>query len=184
MRSPRPRLRERYSLPSMGAGFSGGDKKPSKHSYGRGRFKPHPARIAYMEQIVDHLNYRGMPGARSEDGRINWQVSSGRTTSFYKHYRERARWWTDQADALGLPGTGKENDRWTVAARRIHPTGYRPCLLCGENRNVGYFYLNANGARRLNKLFGQSIFRKLMPIDEALSVLRECAVDVATGQSV
>lgn len=164
----------------MGVGATGDGNRRSEHRYGRGTFKPHPARIEYMEEIVKHKNYRGMPGARSDDGRINWQVSSGKTTSFYTHYKERAQWWTDKADELGIPGKGKENDRRTIAARRIHPTGYRPCLLCGESRSVGYFYLSANGARRFNKLVGFEAFQKLMPIDEAIGLLRSGGADSAS----
>lgn len=148
------------------------DQQVPVHRYGRGKFEPHPNRIAYMEMIVEHPNYKGMPGARSHDGRINWQVSSGKTTSFYKDYLGRVKWWTEKADSLGLPGQGKENSRWTVAARRIHPTGYRPCLLCGNDRNVGYFYLNANSARRLNKLVEQPVFEKYMAITDAIDLLR------------
>jgi Alw26I/Eco31I/Esp3I family type II restriction endonuclease len=104
-----------------------------------------------MEMIVDDCNYAGMPGAR-QDNRIMWQVSSGKTTSFYKFYLKRAAWWTVKADSLKLPGTGNSEERFSIAARQIHPTGYRPCRLCGTEHNVGYFYLNARFAKHLSKL--------------------------------
>ena len=76
----------------------------SARRYGRGKFEAHSNYLEYMEMIVNHPNYVGMPNARSEDGHINWQVSSGKTTSFYKFYQERFSWWIAKADSLGLPG--------------------------------------------------------------------------------
>src|SRR5688572_17994426 len=95
-----------------------------------------------MEMIVAHPTYAGIPGAVSDDGKVQCQVSSGRSTSFNKHYKGRWEWWEAKADNLRLPGQGNDQERFTIAARRIHPTGYRVCLVCGEEKNVGYFYLN------------------------------------------
>lgn len=148
-------------------------KPVPEHRYGRGKFDAHPAYVEYMRMIVEHSHYAGMPGAVSDGGRINWQVSSGKTTSFYAHYVARAKWWVAKADSLKLPGRGKENDRFSVAARLIHPTGYRPCRLCGEPRNVGYFYLNAVLAARLNKQTGTTGFTKNQPIAEAIEMLKK-----------
>ena len=75
--------------------------------YGRGKFEAHPDYIEYMEFIVDHDTYKDMPNAISIDtNRINWQVSSGKSTSFYTYYEDRFRWWVNKADSLGLDGTG------------------------------------------------------------------------------
>lgn len=143
------------------------------HKYGRGKFETDPNYIAYMEMIVSHPNYAGMPNARSPDGRINWQVSSGKTTSFYKYYLQRRAWWVAKADALKLPGQDDENDRFTVAARIIHPTGYRTCRLCGEDFNVGYFYLNDSFSKRLKKDFPQLDVAKEQPIDDIIEQLNQ-----------
>lgn len=132
----------------------------TKHVYGRGKFVAHPEYINYMEEIVAHQHYQGMPNSRNSEGRINWQVSSGKTTSFYKDYLARRDWWIKKADSLNLPGKNDENDRFTVAARLIHPTGYRVCRLCGERSNVGYFYFNHLFTRKLNLMYSPLAFEK------------------------
>lgn len=143
------------------------------HQYGRGTHAPHDAYVQYMEMIVDHPEYAGMPGARDQkSGRIQWQVSNSKKTSFFKHFDGRRKWWEQKADAINIPGAGKENERFAVTARLIHPTGTRPCLHCGEFRHVGYFYLNASSARALAKAIGEDIFSKWQPIDVVLDILK------------
>ncbi len=145
--------------------------------YGRGKFEAAETYVRYMLEIVEHPAYAGMPNAFS-NGRVNWQVSSGKGTSFNKYYDARWDWWAAKADELRLPGTGNENERFTIAARRIHPTGYRPCRLCGELHNVGYFYLNANLTKHLNASTRSIRFTKLMPINAAVDKLGNKATAV------
>ena len=145
----------------------------NKHNYGRGTYEAHPKYIEYMEMIVNHQAYAGMPGARDESGRVRWQVSSGKTTSFYQYYVARERWWASKADSLGLPGKGKEQERFSISARMIHPTGLRPCRLCGEDWRVGYFYLNALLAKRFGALAPGATFAKMESISIALPKLVE-----------
>lgn len=148
------------------------ETKPKlSHTYGRGKFNADQKYVKYMSMIVDHASYAGMPNARSEGGRINWQVSSGKSTSFYKDYLARRDWWVRKADSLALPGKGQENDRFTIAARLIHPTGYRVCRLCGDSFNVGYFYLNSISAKRFGKQFPGLAFNKGDAIDQVLGIL-------------
>jgi len=151
----------RVSIPELG----------KEIRYGRGKFTHHDNYIDYQTMIANHPNYSKMPGAFTADGKPFWQVSSGKTTSFYHFYEARRDWWTAKADELGLPGVGQENDRWTIAARKIHPEGYRDCLICGEKKNVGYFYLNAPVANRLNKNFKKLIVQPLQPIGNVLAIL-------------
>lgn len=140
--------------------------------YGRGKFEAHPNYIAYMEAVVKHPNFQDMPNSVS-NGKINWQVSSGKTTSFYKYYKARWAWWVKKADSLGVPGKGNENERFTIAARMISPTGYRACRLCGEDWNVGYFYLNDRLFKKLTKLCPEGSFFKWQPIDSAIHQLEK-----------
>jgi Alw26I/Eco31I/Esp3I family type II restriction endonuclease len=123
--------------------------------------------------IVEHPNYAGMPGAVSIDGRINWQVSSGRSTSFFDYYEARRDWWSTRSDELLLPGSGKEQNRFSIAARVIHPTGYRPCRLCGDLWNVGYFYLNDRLTARLGKSIASGSFHKAEPISVAIKLAHD-----------
>lgn len=142
-----------------------------KLRYGRGKFTHHQDYIAYQLMIARHPHYKGMPGAFNDEGKPVWQVSSGKTTSFYEFYKARQEWWTDTAHSLGLPGRGKENDRWTVAARTIHPTGYRRCLICGQDKNIGYFYVNKPLLQRLLKHDGLEKLTFRAPITDALKLL-------------
>jgi Alw26I/Eco31I/Esp3I family type II restriction endonuclease len=123
--------------------------------------------LAYKEMIVGHANYAGMPGARF-NGRIQWQVSSGKATSFNTFYEPRRKWWTATADRLGIPGTGDEQGRFTIAARRIHPTGVRPCLHCGQDRKIGYYYANRILVKRLRGIRG---FPQVNYLDGVASIL-------------
>ncbi len=143
----------------------------TEHKYGRGKFDAHPDYIKYMEEIVSHPNYHGMPNAKSQEGRIYWQVSSGKSTSFYKDYLARWAWWDQKATSLGIPGNGGENDRFTIAARKIQPTGYRVCRLCGNRVNVGYFYANHILTQNISKAFPGSSIQKLEPISQVISKL-------------
>lgn len=139
--------------------------------YGRGKFTAHKNYIEYMNNIAHHPIYSSIPNAISADGKINWQVSSGKTTSFYKYYPARFDWWVKKADSLGIYGSGNSDDRFTITARLIHPTKKRVCLICGEERYIGYMYLNHHLANAWNKEVGKEIFEKAMPIDEATRYL-------------
>jgi Alw26I/Eco31I/Esp3I family type II restriction endonuclease len=139
--------------------------------YGRGKFEASEKYIRYMEMIVERPEYHGMPNAVSEDGRVNWQVSSGKTTSFYEYYLARFDWWKRKADELGLSGAGNSDDRFSVAARLIHPTRRRPCRLCGRELYVGYMYVNSYLARRWNKIAGSDILSKGQEVVDAAQIL-------------
>ena len=139
--------------------------------YGRGKFQPPKEYVEYINMIADSPVYAGLPAIREPDGKINWQCSSGKTTSFYKYFEGRFRWWVNTADKLGIPGTENSDDRLTVAARIIHPTKKKVCLVCGKARYVGYMYMNANYANAWNRLIGQHVFEKGTPIYSAIEIL-------------
>ena len=143
------------------------------NKYGRGTFSAPARYVAYMNMSADSPVYKGLPGIRGENGKINWQCSSGKTTSFYKFFPGRFDWWVQKADDLELPGTGNSDDRLTIAARTIHPTGKKVCLVCGKERYIGYMYINANFANALNKVVGEQLFEKTMPVYEAVKILVE-----------
>jgi Alw26I/Eco31I/Esp3I family type II restriction endonuclease len=138
---------------------------------GRGVFEHHSDYLEYQKTIANHPAYAGMPGAFRDDGSVLWQTSSGRTTPFFEFYERRFQWWVAKADELGLLGAGKENDRFTNAARLIHPTGLRPCLVCGTVRNVGYYYANSMLAKRINSVLKAPAIQRASPIDEVIDTL-------------
>tara|TARA_B100000212_G_scaffold340441_1_gene321041 strand:+ start:65 stop:1492 length:1428 start_codon:yes stop_codon:yes gene_type:complete len=124
--------------------------------YGRGKFEAHPNYVRYMEDLILKSPYNTIPDLKN-NGRINWQVSSGKTTSFFKSYEKRWEWWKIKADALKLIGEGNSNERFTNAARLLHPTKFKPCRLCGEEKCIGYYYFNKNALKKLDKKYGLKI---------------------------
>lgn len=144
----------------------------TKPRYGRGKFNAHRKYIEYMKMIVNHPTYSDMPGAVQDNGKIIWQVSTGKSTSFFKFYEARFKWWVKKADEHKVRGKGNSDDRFSVTARIIHPTGYRTCRLCGKDYNVGYYYINHILTNRLNKLLGHSVFKKRQAIDEIINGLQ------------
>ena len=83
------------------------------------------------------------------------------------------REWNGGKIKLTHPGKGSENERFTIAARMINPTGYRACMLCGDEWNVGYFYLNDRLYKKLLKLCPSGDFFKWQPIDSAIHELKK-----------
>ena len=127
--------------------------------------------VQYMHFIAEHPIYSGMPGAiNPKTKKVSWQTSNSPKVDFFKFYNPRFDWWVAKADELGVPGEGKSDDRFAITARMIHPTGKRPCLFCGVDFSVGFYYLNANSAKRFTKEFGDEGFLKGQPIDEAIQL--------------
>lgn len=155
----------------------------SEVRYGRGKFEPPKSYVEYINMIADSPVYESLPAIREEDGKINWQCSSGKTTSFYKYFEGRFRWWVNKADELGIPGVENSDDRLTIAARIIHPTKKKGCLVCGQERYVGYMYMNANFAKSWNNLVGKQLFEKTMLVYEAVPLLvREIGLEAARDE--
>ena len=102
--------------------------------------------LAYMEFIVNHPNYEGMPEARKEDGTIQWV-----TTGISDLGRERSKWWEKKAAQLGIATEGK----WiSAAAKRNHPTKMKACQTCGRMLSIEYVYPTKNLIKRLNRISG------------------------------
>lgn len=153
--------------------------------YGRGKFDAHENYIRYMNMIADSQIYHDMPNLRSPDGRINWQVSTGKTTSFNKYYNARFDWWVRIADSLGLPGTGNSNDRFSIAARMIHPTKTHACRLCGEDIYIGYMYLNANLAKRWKSIsHTEHYYKQQLVVEAAMELAKRIGKDYAEKELI
>jgi len=94
----------------------------------------------YQDFIVHHENYEGLPNKFSATGKITW-VKVGD--------KQRAQWWDSRVSEMGLA------DRSSVA-RAIHPpelNGYKPCQICGENKNINYVYPNKITLQKINQFF-------------------------------
>lgn len=94
----------------------------------------HPNFKKYMEFIVKHPNYAGMPFLYKKDGSIRWVVTRNSEAG-----QARLKWWDKKRKAFGLP----KGDAWiSKTARAIHPTGEKPCQICGNVMSLDYIYPN------------------------------------------
>lgn len=118
-------------------------------TYGDSRRAWHPRFVEYMNQIVDHLNYAGMPCTRDDEGKIDWTIPSNRPVGSknWNGNALRREWWRAQAQLQGIPLDGT----WiSKTARRLHPFGEKPCQICGRTMKLAYIYPTRTTLRRLN----------------------------------
>lgn len=107
--------------------------------------------LQYEEEIATHPNYAGMPDLRYEDGSIQWETPSNRTSGMFKDsHDKRLQWWKNKAKEIGIDTT--ENQWISKTAKRIHPTGKRPCKVCGRIMEIRYAYLSQRFIARVEKL--------------------------------
>lgn len=98
----------------------------------------HPKFKEYMNFIVNHPNYAGMPFLRKKDGSIRWIVARGSEAG-----QARLKWWDEKRNKLGLP----KGAAWiSKTARAIHPLGEKPCQICGQTMSIDYIYPNRRGS--------------------------------------
>ncbi|MFH1656940.1 MAG: hypothetical protein ABH919_00515 [bacterium] len=97
----------------------------------------HPKFKEYMKFIVNHPNYRGMPFLYKENGEIRWIIARSSEKGL-----ARWKWWDKKRKELGL----SKSDAWiSKVARAIHPTGEKPCQICGKVMKLDYVYPNKKG---------------------------------------
>lgn len=93
--------------------------------------------LKYMELIVNHPNYKGMPFLYKDNGEIRWIVARSSEKGL-----ARLEWWDKKREKLGIP----KNGAWiSKTARAIHPTGEKPCQICGKVMKLDYVYPNKRG---------------------------------------
>lgn len=108
----------------------------------------HPKFIEYMNMIVNHPNYKGLPITRNKDGSLNWIA-----TAKSKIGQQRKEWAENKARELNIPiRPGVYRD----VMLQIHPTKWKPCQICGKSMSLYYHYPNANFLKALNKKFNTS----------------------------
>lgn len=91
----------------------------------------------YMNYIVNHPNYNGMPDIYKSDGSIRW-IASGKSDIGKRRYT----WWDQKRKKLKI----KKEGAWiSKVARKIHPTGSKPCQICGKEMSLDYIYPNRRG---------------------------------------
>lgn len=121
--------------------------------YGRRGKEFHPEFVKYMESIVHHPNYKGMPWAFDLEGKIRWNAPSYRAPGgkWSNLHDERETWWRQKAKEIGIGPTGE----WiSSAAKMIHPFQSKPCQVCGEWRSLRYEYPTKRTVGMINQIQG------------------------------
>lgn len=133
--------------------MTGDDKGDNPGDYGSKGQAWSPEFVAYMRWIVGHPNYQGMPDAVKRDGKIQWEAPSNRGPGEYQETNQRRReWWRNKAAELDIPTIG----HWLSAtARRVHPTGKKPCKRCGQVLRLAYAYPSQLMRARAAEIYGE-----------------------------
>jgi len=106
----------------------------------------HPNFKEYMEKIIRHPNYHGIPESYLPDGKIRWVVTGNSEIG-----KKRTLWWREKARELNIPIAGK----WiSKTAKANHPFKEKACQVCGRYMNIKYIYPSKNLAKKLNALPG------------------------------
>ena len=118
-----------------------------KPDYGRGP----KAFLEYTRFIVEHPTYANMPDAYMDNGNIQWEAPSNRKSGKHKDTHHRRRdWWRNKAIEVGIDPNALH---WiSRTAKRIHPTGKKPCKNCGLVMDIRYAYPTAMLRRRIDRL--------------------------------
>lgn len=108
--------------------------------------------VKYMAFIVAHPTYKDMPDALKEDGKVQWEAPSNRSTGKYQYtHQKRREWWQEKAKTHGIDITA---DQWiSKTAKLIHPTGEKPCKRCGKIFQIAYVYPTTSLLKKLKKNF-------------------------------
>jgi len=130
--------------------------------------------VKYMKAMVTHPVFANMPDAIKEDGKIQWEAPSNRSSGKYQYtHQKRKSWWEAKAKEVGIDIT---KDKWiSRTAKTIHPIGEKPCKKCGIILRIGYVYPGKRLISALKKYFGDDFEVLLIePIDEII----QKAVDI------
>lgn len=103
--------------------------------------------LAYMNMIVNHPNYQGLPIKKKADGSLAWIATAKSEIG-----EGRIKWCLEKADELGFE---KRAGVYADVMLAIHPTKWKVCQTCGREMSLYYHYPNANFVKALNRDFNQ-----------------------------
>lgn len=106
----------------------------------------HPAFYEYVEAMVAHPNYEGLPFDRTKDGRVRWVVLKNSPQG-----QRRLAWWDAKCAELGVAGM---KGCYAMAARKLHPTGWHVCQCCGKRRSIFFEYPSRRAVPLINRALG------------------------------
>ena len=122
--------------------------------------------LDYMDFIVGHPTYAGMPNPFKSDGSVRWVVTGNSRIG-----RARREWWDRKREDLNIP---KDRGWLSKAARELHPTGGKICQICGKEMKVYYIYPRKRPLETLNAIRGLKIeFTIFDEIDEIVEKVIE-----------
>ena len=101
--------------------------------------------IDYMEMIVNHKNYSGLPIKRDINGQLKWIAPAKSDIG-----NKRIKWAQNKAKELGFP---VEAGVYAKVMREIHPTKMKVCQICGKEMSIYYFYPSFNLIKLIKKNF-------------------------------
>jgi Alw26I/Eco31I/Esp3I family type II restriction endonuclease len=90
--------------------------------------------IKYTKTIAENPTYQDMPELYKQDGCVRWITAASSVLG-----KKRLKWWHDKRNQLGIP---PEKGSLQKTAHGIHPTGDKPCQICGRVLSLDYVYLN------------------------------------------
>lgn len=105
----------------------------------------HPDFINYMNQIITHPNYKGLPITIRNDGSCNWIAPAKSEIG-----EARKQWAINRGRELGIDIT---YGSYADIMLNIHPFKEKPCQICGTWMSLLYYYPNSRFLDVLNKKF-------------------------------
>ena len=107
----------------------------------------HPVFLKYQAFIVADPAYKGMPSPRNIDGAIVWIAAKKSSLGAL-----RQKWWEAERAKLIRNKRVSPDAKISDVARAIHPTGIKPCQICGTQLSLQYIYLGRHVLNRIEKL--------------------------------
>lgn len=104
----------------------------------------HPNFIKYMEEIIHHPNYKGLPIQKNK-GHWIWIAPKNSPVG-----KQRLAWCQNKAMELNLP---IQPGVYAKVMREIHPTKEKVCQTCGKSMSIYYFYPSTHLVKAIDKVF-------------------------------
>lgn len=106
--------------------------------------------LRYMDEIVNHPNYKGLPIKKKPDGSYAWIATAKSEIG-----QQRIDWCIDKAQELDFVAKHEAYPgMYADVMLEIHPSKWKVCQICGKEMSLYYHYPNANFLKSLNKKFG------------------------------
>lgn len=105
----------------------------------------HPNFIKYMDYIVKHNNYNGLPIKRKNDNSYAWIATKKSDIG-----KKRIDWALTKANCFNIVNKN-EVGIFAKVMYELHPTKEKVCQICGRTMSIKYIYPNKNFIEFLNK---------------------------------